>query len=256
MAKRSPIWDYFTVNEDAHYAVCNVCQISISRGGKNTKTFNTTNIVQHLKSKHIDEFKKYQRAQAGKIAEQQTNSTKQLTLEAAEDRVKLWNCSDPQAQRITHRIGEMVALDCQPLSIVEDTGFLRLMKEMEPIARYVVPSRKYITDVILPQIMNGVATEVKKELSSAQWYSFTTDTVQSNYNFTLTRVITRVHAWLHGKSCRGPRCMAACATATALSHVSMRGNHSYTAISAVVAACPIINLMRRVFTEIIYTCTC
>ena len=89
MAKRSPIWNYFTVNEDAHYAVCNVCQISISLGGKNTKTFNTTNIMQHLKSKHIDEFKKYQRAQARKIAEQQTNNTKQLTLEAVEDRVKL-----------------------------------------------------------------------------------------------------------------------------------------------------------------------
>ena len=37
-----------------------------------------------------------------------------------------------------------------------------------------VPSRKHIMDVILSQIMNGVATEVKK-LSSAQWYSFTTD---------------------------------------------------------------------------------
>ena len=129
--------------------------------------------MQHLKSKHIDEFKKYQRVQSGKIAEQQTNNTKQLTLEAAEDRVKLWNCSDPRVQRITHHIGEMVALDCQLLLIVEDTGFLRLMKEMEP--RYVVPSRKYITDVILPQIMNGTASEVKKELSSAQWYSFTRD---------------------------------------------------------------------------------
>ena len=69
MAKRSPIWGYFTVNKDAHYEVCNVCQISISRGGKNMKTFNMTNLVQHLKSKHIDEFKKYQRAQGRKTAE-------------------------------------------------------------------------------------------------------------------------------------------------------------------------------------------
>ena len=76
------------------------------------KTFNTTNIVQHLKSKHIDEFKKYQRVQAGKTAKQQINNSKQLTLEAAEDRVKLWNFSDPRVQRITHRIGEMVVLDC------------------------------------------------------------------------------------------------------------------------------------------------
>ena len=104
MAKRSPIWGYFTVNKDAHYEVCNVCQISISRGGKNIQTFNTTNLVQHLKSKHIDEFKKSQRAQAPKTAKQQTNNTKQLTLEAAEDCVKLWNCSDPRAQMISHHI--------------------------------------------------------------------------------------------------------------------------------------------------------
>ena len=88
-------------------------------------TFNTTNIVQHLKSKHIDEFKKYVREQEGIIAKQKTIKNKQLTLEAAEDHVRLWNPSDPRAQRITHRIGEMVALDCQPLSMVEDTGFLR-----------------------------------------------------------------------------------------------------------------------------------
>ena len=28
--KKSPIWDYFTVKEDAHYAECNICQLSIS----------------------------------------------------------------------------------------------------------------------------------------------------------------------------------------------------------------------------------
>ena len=63
-------------------------------------------------------------------------------------------------------------------------------------------------------------------------------TVHSNYDFTLTHVITCVHAWLHGKSCHAPRYMAACATTTVLSHVSMSGNYSYMAINAVVAACP------------------
>ena len=57
--------------------------------------------------------------------------------------------------------------------MVEDTEFLRMMKEIEP--RYTVPIRKHITDVILPRIMNGITMEVKKELSSVQWYSFTTD---------------------------------------------------------------------------------
>ena len=97
--------------------------INISRR-KEHEVFNMTNIVQHLKSKHIDEFKKYLREQAGRIAEQKTNK-KQLTLKATENCMQLWNSIDPRAQRITHRISEMVALDCQPLSIiVEDTGFL------------------------------------------------------------------------------------------------------------------------------------
>ena len=40
------------------------------------------------------------------------------------------------------------------------------MKEVEP--RYTVPSRKHITDVILPHLINGITIEVKKELSSVQ----------------------------------------------------------------------------------------
>ena len=136
------------------------------------KTFNMTNMVRHLKSKHINEFKKYQREQAGRIAEQKNNK-KQLTLEGTEDCMKLWNFSDPRAQIITHHISEIVALDCQPLSMVEDTGFLRLMKEVEP--QYAVPSRKHITDVILPNMVNGITMEIKKELSSVQWYNSTTD---------------------------------------------------------------------------------
>ena len=67
----------------------------------------------------------------------------------------------------------MIALDCQSLSMVEDTGFLRLMKEVE--SQYAVPSRKRIKDIILPRAMNGITMKVKKELSSAQWYSFTTN---------------------------------------------------------------------------------
>ena len=40
--KRSPIWDYFKVGEDTKFAIYNVCGLSFSRGGKTTKTFNTT----------------------------------------------------------------------------------------------------------------------------------------------------------------------------------------------------------------------
>ena len=66
-------------------------------------------------------------------------------------------------------VAKKVSLDFQPLSIIEDIGFLRLMNEVEP--QYMVPSRKHITDVVLYSMMNGVLAEVEKELSSVQWYT-------------------------------------------------------------------------------------
>ena len=58
--KKSEIWSYFVVKEDAHFVECNKCNEQISRGGKNSKIFNTTNLVQDLR-KHSEEFKKYEK---------------------------------------------------------------------------------------------------------------------------------------------------------------------------------------------------
>ena len=47
MTKRSPVWEHFTDAEDTRFAVCNHCKRHISRGGKDAKSYNTTNIVNH-----------------------------------------------------------------------------------------------------------------------------------------------------------------------------------------------------------------
>ena len=44
----------------------------------------------------------------------------------------------------------MIAVDLQPFSIVEDTGFVRLMKHT--YLRYIVPSRKYFSEKIIPEM--------------------------------------------------------------------------------------------------------
>jgi len=59
------------------------------------------------------------------------------------------------------------------LSAIFYHGFVRLLKEIEP--HYTIPSRKYITETILPRIVKGVKDEVRKQLQSVEWYSFTTD---------------------------------------------------------------------------------
>lgn len=98
---------------------------------------------------------------------------RQLSLEESGELVRLWDIGDSSAQRVHRRIGEMIAIDCQPFSVVEDVGFTRLLTQLE--ARYSLPSQRYITEVILPRIHQGVTTEMKKELAGVLWFSFTTD---------------------------------------------------------------------------------
>ena len=78
------------------------------------------------------------------------------------------------------RIGEMFAVDCQPLSMVEDVGFKRVLQILEP--HYKCPSRKYFTDTIVPKINTGMKKEVSKFIGGAKRISFTTDVWSSSVN--------------------------------------------------------------------------
>lgn len=125
----------------------------------------------------------------------------------------MWATDDPRAVRLSRKIGEMIALDCQPFSVVNDTGFVRLLNAMEP--RYKIPSRKYITENVLPGISCDVRVKVEEHVS---WLSFTTDvwsTEVSNDSLLsltahrLTKSFERKYAMLHAQSMPGSHTGAA-----------------------------------------------
>ena len=74
----------------------------------------------------------------------------------------------------------MIAIDSQPIYIVEDPGFISFVKSLEP--RYKIPSRKYFTEKVFLKIIKGVKVEVDKILHSpnVKHYSFTTDILSTN----------------------------------------------------------------------------
>ena len=92
--KRSPIWDYFKVGEDTKFGICNACGQSISHGGKTTKTFNTTNLVYHIRGMHAELhselLKKCDERTKEKISA--PSSSRQLTLQ---DKARKWDINDP-----------------------------------------------------------------------------------------------------------------------------------------------------------------
>ena len=55
---------------------------------------------------------------------------KQVILAKAEDLHKVWDINDHRAKSIHTKINEMIALDCQPYSVVDDIGFGALVHKL------------------------------------------------------------------------------------------------------------------------------
>ena len=126
----------FSVCEDTKYTICNTCQAKVSRGRGSTKSYTTTNLVGHL-VKHPDINKQYseqkfvQEAPPIKVTRKR-KIEQQLSLEEeTQELSKPWDINDARSQRVHKRIGEMLAVDCQPLSMVEDVGFRRVLQILE-----------------------------------------------------------------------------------------------------------------------------
>jgi len=168
LAKMSAVWKYFKLeNESSPTATCNVCNASISRGGSNRAAFNTTNLIRHLKNKHSTEYSEFTQATQAKTA------PKQHTLEETFKRREKFPRDSDKAKKITERIVEFIALDDQPIAVVENTGFRRLLELLEP--RYALPSRHYISDTALPELYNKVHDHLRGLLSDVSAIGFTTD---------------------------------------------------------------------------------
>ena len=179
--RRALIWNYFNIqsNQSTH-AKCNVssCQQAIKRG-QNPSSYSTTPLVNHLRSKHRNLFEQYEAAlsQPGTSIVQNLPANQPSILSAFED-VRVWPHDNSKARKITRKVAEMIALDVQPISIVEDSGFKELLTTIEP--RYCLPSRPYIRNEI-----DLLFTEVKtkmKELIAGEFISVTTDIWTSQVN--------------------------------------------------------------------------
>ena len=72
--------------------------------------------------------------------------------------MKPWDINDSCAIRVHQKIGEMMALDYQPYSIVSDTGFTELLKILKP--RYTLPGCHYFTEDVVPGIENDINSKL------------------------------------------------------------------------------------------------
>lgn len=160
----SPVWNYFDVSrKNEKFAICCLCSKEISRSGALSKTFNTTNLIRHLRTSHRESYGEYEKLATAKKATVTNNAT--LTQPSITDILKkheLYTPDSKKAKDITAKIMEFICIDHQPLSVTEDIGFKRLIAHLEP--RYKLPRRKYFTDVALPELYQIVYSHINSLL--------------------------------------------------------------------------------------------
>lgn len=88
---------------------------------------------------------------------------------------------------------EMIAIDDQPFSIVEDVGFCGFVAKLEP--HYTLPGRKCLSDVRLPELYDVVANHIHELLATdITDISFTTDIWSSDAS--ITSVLSLTAQWI------------------------------------------------------------
>ncbi|KAL4090646.1 hypothetical protein QTP88_025440 [Uroleucon formosanum] len=88
--------------------------------------------------------------------------------------------SEVEKSSIDKSLIKMISVDYQPLSLVDNIGFLEYSKKLQPL--YKPPSRKTLTMKLLPDEYNKIATILKSMLRSINNVSITTDMWTSDSN--------------------------------------------------------------------------
>ena len=173
---RSKIWEHFGFKTSTEGGVktpvkgtttCKHCYADVSY-----KTGNTSNMATHMKRHHPDVDvsgcirKPKQQPQAAT-----SEASGQLRLqEAFKNKLPVRSV---RALAITKSIGQFIALDMRPYSIVDSAGFHNMIKTLEP--KYELPSRTHFAQTVIPELYKETVTKVLNDIDSAQHVSLTTD---------------------------------------------------------------------------------
>ncbi|KAI4903953.1 hypothetical protein NFI96_023418, partial [Prochilodus magdalenae] len=152
------------------------CSIERDRSSEHGPSYYLLQEKDGTKARHPDKYTEYIRVKEETRTAPRTPAKPATTQPIDEllQKSKKFDKNSPKATAITAKVMEFIALDDQPFSVVEDVGFRRLLEHLEP--RYTIPSRRYFSDVALPELHSLVATRVHKLINdNVTAISLTTD---------------------------------------------------------------------------------
>uniref|UniRef100_A0A667YW07 BED-type domain-containing protein n=1 Tax=Myripristis murdjan TaxID=586833 RepID=A0A667YW07_9TELE len=155
---RSPVWQFFERNLTGNTVKCKLCNAELAFKGSSTGSMGN-----HLRWKHPSSLGAESGISAGASGGQQQASITEFLSR---------KCNKPRNEAITNLIAEMVALDMQPVSIVEDDGFYKLIKYLEP--EYELSCRRTVSSRVT-KLYHDCSAQIKRLLNQALYVALTTD---------------------------------------------------------------------------------
>ena len=149
----SPIWTHFEKKAaDPSKVLCKLCKQEYSRGSTIPRNMTTCNLWNHLKSCHLKEHDECKKIDAGRqeakrkeleesSAETEGNNLRnkkakqsflQETLPESIAKTIPWKADSLTTKEGDRRVMLMIINDEQPFTIVNDGGFLQLLKWLQP----------------------------------------------------------------------------------------------------------------------------
>ncbi|XP_075064978.1 zinc finger BED domain-containing protein 4 [Mixophyes fleayi] len=164
--KTSKLWNHFSIcSADSTKVICMHCGRTISRGKKPTN-LGTSCLLRHLQRFHNNVL------QNNGVSEALPSGDVHLSVNAGfsassfdETNDKFSDCH-PVAKKITSLVAEMIALDLQPYSFVDNVGFNRLLEYLQP--QYSLPSPSYFSRTAIPDMYENVKHIIVSHLKEAE----------------------------------------------------------------------------------------
>ena len=177
----SPVWGYCRLGVDDEgkiiddgVAVCQRCNSDVRASGGNT-----SNLLSHLRTHHPSQYMQVLQVQKAKAKENNkslnasSSSTSQVSIPELFTKGPKYERSTRRWREITDLVTYCISKDMFPIYTMEKVGFRRLVETLDP--RYEMPSAKYFSNIAIPALFEKTREWVVAEVTSARYYSSTTD---------------------------------------------------------------------------------
>ncbi|NWX56124.1 ZBED4 protein, partial [Promerops cafer] len=203
--KTSKLWNHFSIcSADSTKVICTHCGRIISRGKKPTN-LGTSCLLRHLQRFHSNVLKSDvpETVLSSSTDNHMPLRTELLGSSNFDETNDKFCDSHPVAKKITSLVAEMIALDLQPYSFVDNIGFNRLLEYLQP--QYSLPSPSYFSRTAIPDMYDNVKQIIISHLKEAESgvIHFTSGIWMSNQT---REYLTLTAHWVTFESSFRPQC--------------------------------------------------